>query len=165
MGSEMIMASDIPWGEMWAWASGSSLLSTVMTLVVGAWLLYKWQARRSFEYEVVKFVSDEIASYADDAVQYWGSFVGKALNRGVVQQKIRNGLPVLFELISNAEVLDGDGKEKVHEALGNLFDVATGGSFESSEDDQKEEAESRIGEILLASTIARRVMFLAAIKK
>lgn len=161
----MIIASDVPWGEMWAWASGSSLLSTVITLIVGAWLLYKWQARRSFEYEVVKFVSDEIASYADDAVRYWGSFIDNALNRGVAQQKIRNGLPVLFELISNTDVLDDVGKGKVHEVLGDLFDVATGGSFESSEERQKNEAESRIGKILVASTVARRVMFLAAIKK
>ena len=158
-------ANDISFSVIWAWASGSSLLSTVLTLAVGSWILYKWQSRRAFEYEVVKFVSDEITAYANDAVQYWGSFADSAPNRHAAQQKIRNGLPVLFELIDNTVVLDSACKNVVHEALGNLYDAATGGSFESEEVKQKREAANRIESILVAAAVSRRVLFLAAIKR
>lgn len=158
-------SSEISWTALWAWASGSSLLSTVITLAIGSWLLYKWQSRRSFEYEVVKFVSEEITSYANDAVQYWGSFADQSQNRQLARQKIKNGLPVLFELINNTVVLDDRGKSKIHDALGGLYDAATGGNFESAEDRQKDEADARIESILVASAVARRVLFLAAIKR
>jgi len=160
-----MMAADISWTEVWAWASGSSLLSTIVTLVIGSWLLYKWQCRRSFEYEVVKFISNEISSYANDAVEYWSSFSERTQNRNIVRQKIKNGLPILFELIDNSMVLDESGKKNIHEALGNMFDAATGGNFEASEDVQRNEADERIESILFAAAISRRVLFMAAIKK
>ena len=158
-------ANEISFSVVWAWASSSSLLSTMVTLAVGSWILYKWQSRRAFEYEVVKFVSDEITAYANDAVQYWGSFADNTLNRHIAQQKIRNGFPVLFELIDNTVILDSSCKNTVHDALGNLYDAATGGSFESDEVKQKCESANRIESILFAAAVSRRVLFLAAIKK
>ena len=156
---------EISWTDVWSWSSGSALLSAIITLAVGSYLLYMWQARRSFQYEVVKFISDEITSYANDAVMYWASFSDGSQNRYIARQKIRNGLPMLFELINSTEVLDNVGKARIHEALGGLFDAATGGSFESSEKSQKEDADSRIESILVASAVSRRILFLAAIKK
>ena len=157
------MSTDLTIKEIWAWASASQLLSTVITLWVGSWCLYKWQTRHNFKYELVSCVIKDVTTYADAAVAYWESFInGDMQARRFNADKVKSGLPYLSELIDNMDVFKE--KENVHVAIGLLYDIATGGAFETADEQQRKIANYQIGQIYLQLAIAKRTIYCEVVK-
>ena len=149
--------------EIWVWASASQLLSTIITLWVGSYLLYKWQINHNFKYELVSSVIKDVTTYADAAMAYWESFINGDLQaRRLNAEKIKSGLPYLDELIDNMDILKG--KESIHLAIGLLFDIATGGSFETTDEQQRKAANYQIEQIYLQLAIVKRTIYCEAVK-
>lgn len=157
------MSADLTITEIFTWASASQLLSTIISLWIGSWGLYKWQTRHNFKYELVSSVIKDVTNYADAAISYWGSFISKDVqSRKPNADKVKSGLPYLSELIDNMDIFKE--KRKVHGAIGSLYDIATGGPFETTEEHQRKVANEKIDEIYLQLSIVKRIIYCEAVK-
>lgn len=157
------MSAGLTIKEIWVWASASQLLSTVITLWVGSWCLYKWQTKHNFKYELVSCVVKDVTAYADAAIAYWGSFIdGDVQARRLNADKVKSGLPYLSELIDNMDVFKE--KRNVHAVIGILYDIATGGPFETADEQQRRMANYQIDQIYLQLAIVKRTIYCEAVK-
>ena len=157
------MSADLTIKEIWAWASASQLLSTVITLWVGSWCLYRWQTKHNFKYELVNCVIKDVTAYADAEIAYWNSFItGDVHSRRLNADKVKSGLPYLSELIDNMDVFND--KLNVHAAIGLLYDIATGGPFETADEQQRKMANYQIEQIYLQLAIAKRTIYCEVVK-
>lgn len=156
----------IPLVKALVWLSSSQLGSTLIALAIGSVAIYKWQTKHQFQYDVIRCVVKDVSIYADCAVRYWSSFLLSSgnIDRTELLMKVKSGLPSLYELIDSIDVFDAKRKLQVHDSLGRLFDVATGGAFEASEEAQRETAPVQIELILSALATAKSRLYLAAFK-
>ena len=157
------MANDLTLIQVWAWASGSQLLSTCITLMVGSFVLYKWQRRHDYQYEVVRLIVEDIEAISNNAVKFWGAYLPDAAdeNTALLRQQIFAGFELLYGVVQECEVIKQKEKNMVHGAIGRLFDIITMDPFEGSDVAKRQEAGGRIGEILTYAAIAKQRVVLS----
>lgn len=159
------MTVDISWFKFLCWASGSQLLSTCITLGLGSYVLYKWQKKHDFEYEVVRGIMDKVQVFADEATRYWSMHLpdGKIEDCCLRRIRVLFSFESLSAIVQECNLIKAKRKDRVHDSIGRLYDCATAAPFDSSEEEMRKGASDRISDIQILAACAKKEISLSII--
>lgn len=147
---------DITWIGVWKWLNESQLLSTLLILVFGTFLIDWWHSRKESDREAVSWLLQFAEEYTGMANEYWSNHPSKTSRQLVLVARLKSEYSVLYNAVENIKGMSDEKRKKVRESINDLYDAATGAEFETAQESTQESLIRTLTGIAKSSATLRR---------
>lgn len=140
--------SCITWQTFWQWLNNSQLASTLILLGFGTLGYETWHKNREVRRELIWWLMNHVEEYATMATTYWSEHPSQKPEHLILAARLKSEYSVLLTAIEDLS-LSKTSRKQIREAIINLYEAATGGTFESQ---RKVSQETKIKVLSLIAT-------------
>lgn len=141
--------------SFWKWLNESQLASTLIILVCGTFIYETWHKHRAVRRELIWWLINHIEEYTSIANDYWTNHPSAKAEHQMHAARLKSEYSVMLTTIDDLSMKKAI-KKQIREALINLYEAATGGSFESQRKVSQENKLKVLSSIATHSAALRR---------
>ena len=113
----------------------SQLFSTILGIVLGSYVITKFHAKRARDCDSIKDIIKNVDQYAKLAFDYWKYTGKRSLERKIISARLKTDGFFIYEAARSVPKV-GDDHDLLMD-ISELWEVATGGCFESDDEGVK----------------------------
>lgn len=116
--------------DLWHWLNYSQLASTLILLFFGTIVYETWHKHRQVRREMIWWLMNHVEEYTTIANAYWMAHPSTKSEHLIHAARLKSEYSVLLTTLDDLS-MKKTIKKQIREAMINLYEAATGGSFES----------------------------------